>query len=117
MPAINAPPYPRNYRLGGFRISNNTAIQWASRLKGRELDPVLNRYTVKRVIFDQVKASRINFRQVGEVAGVHWMLVTQSARFDGYKNMDPSDITQFEACKRDEIAQKFLEEAGMCNHY
>ena len=109
-------PPPRHYRLGGLRISNDTAVQWASRLKGRELHPVMNRPTVKQVIFDKLIASRVNFRQVGEVAGVHWMLVTQSAPFNGYKDMDPSQIPQFEAGEKDEIAKMLLEEAGTSNH-
>jgi len=57
------------------------------------------------------------FRRIGEVAGVHWMLVTQSARFNGYnlKDMDPSEIPQFEAGEKDTIAQKLLEEGGTSN--
>jgi hypothetical protein len=77
---------------------------------------VINRPTVKKAIFDKVIASRANFRQVGEVAGVHRILVTQSAPFNGYKDMDPSEIPQFEAGKKEAIAQKLLEEAGMSNH-
>jgi hypothetical protein len=110
-------PPPRHYRLGGLRINNDTAVQWASRLKGRELHPVINRPTVKKAIFDKVIASRVNFRQVGEVAGVHWMLVTQSAPFNGYKDMDPCEIPQFEAGEKEAIAQKLLEDAGTSNHY
>ena len=110
-------PPPRHYRLGGLRINNDTAVQWASRLKGRKLHPVINRPTVKKVIFDKVIASRVNFRQVGEVAGVYWMLVTQSAPFKGYKDMDPSEIPQFEAGENEVIAQQLLEEAGTSSHY
>jgi hypothetical protein len=110
-------PPPRHYRLGGFRINRDTAVQWASRLEGRELHPVMDSPTVTTAIFNKVKASRINFRQVGEVAGVQWMLVTQSAPFKGYKDMNPSEIPQFEAGEKDAIAQKLLEEAGTSNHY
>ena len=110
-------PPPRHYSLGGLRINNDAAIQWASRLKGRELHPVINRPTVKKAIFDKVVASRVNFRQVGEVAGAHWMLVAQSAPFNGYKDMDPSEIPQFEAGEKEVVAQKLLEEAGTSNRY
>lgn len=110
-------PPPRHYRLGGLRIKNDTAVQWASRLKGRELHPVINLPTVKKVIFHEVKAFRIHFRQVGEVAGVHWMFVTQCTPFNGYKGMDSSEIPQFEAGEKDAIAEKLLEEAGTSNHY
>ena len=111
-------PPPRRYRLGGFRITNDTAVQWASRLKDKDLHPVMDRPTVKKVLFEKVSlaGSRINFRQVGEVAGVHWMLVTQSAPFKGYKDMDPSMIPQFEAGEKDVIAKMLLEEAGTSNH-
>ena len=109
-------PPPRHYRLGGLRINNDTAAQWASRLKGRELNPATDRATVRRAILDKTLAARVFFRQVGEVAGVHWMLVTQSAPFKGYKDMDPSEIPQFEAGEKDEIAKMLLEEAGTSNH-
>jgi hypothetical protein len=45
------------------------------------------------------------------------MLVTQSTPFNGYKDMDPSEISQFEVGKKDTIAQNLLAEAGMSNHY
>ena len=113
---MSAKPPPRYCRLGGLRISNDTAVQWASRLKGRELHPVINSPTIGKTIFDKVKASRVNFRQVGEVSGIHWMLITQSAPFKGYKDMDPSEIPQFVAGEKEAIAQKLLEEAGTSNH-
>ena len=78
--ATSHKPPLRYHRL---RINNNTAVQWASRLKGRELHPAINRPTIKKAILDKVIVSRLYFRQVGEVAGVHWMLVTQSAPFQG----------------------------------
>jgi len=75
-------------------------------LKCRELHPVIDRPYCQEGHIRQIVASRVNFRQVGEVAGVHRMLVTQSAPFDGYKDMDPSEILQFEAGEKDAIAQK-----------
>ena len=109
-------PPPRHYRLGGLRINNDTAVQWASRLKGRELHPLKDRSIVRKVILDKAVASRVFFRQVGEVSGVHWMLVTQSAPFKGYKDMDPSEIPQFEEGEKEEIAKMLLEEAGTSSH-
>ena len=76
---------------------------------------MINRPTIRKTIYDQLVASRINFRQVGEFSGVHWMLVTQSAPFKGYKDMDPSEIPQFEPGEMDAIAPKLLEEAGTSN--
>lgn len=86
-------------------------------MKGRELHPVKNFSTVRRAIFEKVVPYRINFRQVGEVSGVHWMLITQSAPFKGYKDMDPSQIPQFEMGEKDVIAKELLEEAGTSNHF
>jgi hypothetical protein len=40
------------------------------------------------------------------------MLVTQSAKFDGYRGMDPSDILQFEEGEREAIARPLLEQEG-----
>ena len=48
-------------------------------------------------LFKKVITSHVNFGQVGEVAGVHWMLVTQSAPSNRYKDMNASEIPQFEA--------------------
>ena len=45
------------------------------------------------------------------------MLVIQSAPFKGYKDMDASEIPQFEPGGKDAIAQKFPEEVGTSNHY
>ena len=77
----------------------------------------MNSPTIRKTIFSRLVASRINFRQVGEVSGVDWMLVTQSAPFRGYKDMDASEIPQFEPGEKDAIALMFLEEAGTSNHY
>jgi hypothetical protein len=37
---------------------------------------------------------------------------TQSAKFDGYKDMDPSEIPQFEEGEREAIARPLLEKEG-----
>ena len=40
------------------------------------------------------------------------MVVTQSAKFDGWKNMDPTLIPQFEEGYREEVARQLLAEHG-----
>ena len=41
-----------------------------------------------------------------------WMVVTQSAKFNGWKDMDPSLIPQFEEGSREEVVRQLLAEQG-----
>ena len=45
---------------------------------------------------------------------VSYMVITQSAWFKGYKDMDPSLIPQFEEGEREAVARKLLDEQGVC---
>ena len=45
------------------------------------------------------------------------MLVTQSAPFNGYKDMDTSEVSQFDVSEKEAIAKKLLEEVGTSNHH
>lgn len=54
----------------------------------------------------------VNFKLVGEIAGVEWMVVTQSAWFKGYKDMDDSLILQFEEGELEARARNLLETEG-----
>ncbi|KIJ40101.1 hypothetical protein M422DRAFT_68615 [Sphaerobolus stellatus SS14] len=104
-------PAPRRrYRIGGYRISSDAAAQWASKLAGRELDPMRNSPTIRKVLLEKTVPVGANFRQVGEEVGVHWMLITQGEKFDGYKDMDPAQIPQFKPGERDVRAEKLLQE-------
>ncbi|KAK2462755.1 hypothetical protein APHAL10511_005273 [Amanita phalloides] len=67
-----------------------------------------------RVIFNKVRPYRANFRDVGEVAGIDYMVITQSAWFKGYKDMDPKLIPQFEEGEREAIARQLLEAEDEC---
>ena len=49
----------------------------------------------------------IKFEDIGEV---DLMIITQSARFKGYKDMDPAIIPQFEEFEREAIARRLLNE-------
>ena len=106
--------YPRRIRIGGFLMNVETATAWASRLTGRTLDPIRNSPTICNVILKTVKPYRVNFKPVGEVMDVSYMVITQSAWFKGYKDMDPSLIPQFEEGEREAVARKLLDEQGVC---
>lgn len=94
-------------------ISTETATAWASRLSGRDLHPYHDSPSVSKIIFDKVRPYRANFQEVWEELGVNYMVITQSARFQGYKDMDPSLIPQFEEGEREAMARQLLEEEGV----
>jgi hypothetical protein len=58
---------PRRNRWGGFVMSPDTAGAWASRLFGQELHPFHNFHTICKVILNQVRPYRVNFKVIGEV--------------------------------------------------
>ena len=89
-----------------------TAAVWASTIRGRELHPPRDNPTILMVLFDKVRPYRVNFRDVGEVAGIDYMVITQSAWFKGYKDMDPTLIPQFEEGEREAVARQLLEAEG-----
>jgi hypothetical protein len=105
--------YPRRTRMAGFMMSTETATAWASRLSGRDLHPYYDSPSVWKIICDKVRPYRSNFGEVGEVSGVNYMVITQSARFQGYKDMEPSLIPLFAEGEREAIARKLLEEEGV----
>lgn len=103
-------PPPRLKRFGGFPITREVAIEWASRIYGEALNDC-NTYLIRKYILRKFQHYGINFLQVGE-AGVDWMVVTQYAPFKGYKGMDPSLIPVFEEIQKDGVARRILEEEG-----
>jgi len=104
---------PRFRRIGGFVISPEAAAAWASRLTGKELHPEYDYPSIWQSIFEKIRPYRVKFEDVGEVAGVDLMVITQSARFKGYKDMDPALIPQFKEGEREGIARKLLDEEGI----
>ncbi|KIL58380.1 hypothetical protein M378DRAFT_200530 [Amanita muscaria Koide BX008] len=108
--------YPRRVRLGGFVMSAESAVAWGSNISGKELHLPRNNPTVCKVILDKVRSYNVNFRDVGEVAGIDYMVITQSAWFQGYKDMDPELIPQFEEGEREAIARQLLEAEGVHNY-
>jgi hypothetical protein len=89
------------------------AARWASNLLGEQLTPH-DFYSICDVILKKVTPHGVNFRLIGEVwpDDAQYMLVTQSAKFDGYKGMDSSAIPQFEEGEREGRARFLLKQAG-----
>jgi hypothetical protein len=98
-------------------MSPDTARAWAARLLDEDpkgLDPIYDLATILKVIHEKVRMYRVSFHPIGEdwPEGGQYMLVTQSARFNGYRGMDPNDIPQFEEGEREAIARPLLENEG-----
>jgi len=104
--------YPRYKIVGGFDISTPIATAWASRLVGEELHPYHDQTSVSMVLSDKVRPHGADFVDVTETNEPAYMLITQSARFNGYKGMDPELIPQFKEGKREAVARKLLGEEG-----
>ncbi|GJJ11976.1 hypothetical protein Clacol_006214 [Clathrus columnatus] len=108
---------PRHYRIGGYVINNDAATKWGSQLRGVELRPVRDSASIRKAVLQKTYPLGVNFRQVGEVPDVHWMLITQCEKFDGYKDMDPAEIPQFEPSEKDILAEMLINEAGMLSNH
>lgn len=93
-------------------MNGATATEWANRLSNRNLDQRHHSPTVYKIIRDKVLPLGADFGRVGEEAG-YYMVITRSAAFDGYKDMDSSLITQFTEGSREATARKMLENEGV----
>ncbi|KAF8235364.1 hypothetical protein L208DRAFT_1257500 [Tricholoma matsutake] len=111
--SAHTPRYPRRVRLGGFVMSTESAVAWASNISSKELHLPRNNPTVCRVILNKICSYHVNFWDVGEVAGIDYMVITQSGWFKGYKDMDPKLILQFGEGEREAIAWQLLEAEGI----
>ena len=107
---------PRHTILGGYVIDNDTCLAWGSRLRGREgffypLEQIDSAVCVIKMWL--MKEYKTKFTGVGEdFDSGDWMVVTQSAKFNGWKDMDPALIPQFEEGYREEVARQLLAEHG-----
>ena len=108
---------PRFRRIGGYVMTHKTAEKWAARLLGvEELDPD-DIYAATQYInmsTEQYNTS-LSIRAVGEELIGHCMIVTQMARFRGYKDMPSSEITQFVPGEQEKVVYDFLLSQGMCD--
>jgi hypothetical protein len=82
---------------------------WGSRIAGIFFPPKM--YVAHSAIkFD--KEYKTKFMGVGEdFDSREWMVVTQPAKFNGWKDMEPALIPQFEGY-REEVARQLLAEHG-----
>jgi len=71
-----------------------TATEWANRLSRVELELPRHSPMVYKIIRDRVRTLGADFGGVGEEAG-YYMVITRSAAFRGYKDMDSSLIPPF----------------------
>ncbi len=105
---IQAERIPRHRLQGGFLISPETTLEWASKLENK---PVTKFLAAWQTIELRVSPMGARFSIVGEEQFGQFMVVTQCKRFRrGYLGMDPSQIPQFREGKPEAIARKMLEE-------
>lgn len=105
---------PRHSLLGGFVMEPTVAGAWASRLRGKTLDPFSNFDTIRLAIHDKVRQHQVKFDLVGEVwAEAKYIVITRSGRFFGYKDMDPSDIPNFSEGDKEAKIREFLYAEGV----
>ncbi|KAK0215904.1 hypothetical protein EDD85DRAFT_441944 [Armillaria nabsnona] len=99
---------PRHRLQGGFLISPETALEWASKLENK---PVTKINVAWQTIDLRISRMGARFSIVGEEQFGQFMVVTQCKRFRrGYLGMDASQIPQFREGEREAIARKMLEE-------
>lgn len=95
-------------------MNAETAFDWASRLHGRTVRPVYENNLAYKTIMKKIGKHRaVDFRNVGEVPNVEWMVVTQIERFQGRVGMDPNKIPQFVEGTREKIGRQLLAEEGV----
>ena len=114
-PAVARRRAARRHLLGGFVIEPPTAGAWASRLAGEALDPIADFTTICEVILNKVRQHQLNFELIGEVwpRDAKYIVITRSAKFSGYKDMDPSDIPRYEEGEREAKVRTLLKEEGV----
>jgi hypothetical protein len=65
-----APWEPRYYRWGGFVMSPDTAGAWATRLLCKELKPIRNLHTVRKIVIRKIviRTYRVKSHAIGGLA-------------------------------------------------
>ncbi|KDQ58402.1 hypothetical protein JAAARDRAFT_176325 [Jaapia argillacea MUCL 33604] len=114
-PYVPPPWEPREYLQGGFFLTTEETLNWATRLSGRTFSPATC-LTARRIINDRVKPYGVYFSMVGEDLFTQWMVVTQHGVCPGgTAGMDPSKIPQLEEGKREAMARELLQQEGLDN--
>ena len=107
---------PRRSIVGGYVVDNATCVAWGSRILEKPLNPDVENdsigalYIIIRKLGD--KPYRTRFIMFGPESFKQYMVVTQSAAFNGWKGMDPGLIPKFEEGKLEAIARDLLEAEG-----
>ena len=104
---------PRRVILGGYVIDDDTCRAWGSRIAGISFPPEHVHAAYSAISYQLDKEYNTKFTPVGKETGCReWMVATQSAKFNGWKGMDPALIPRFEEGYREEIARQLLAEHG-----
>ena len=104
---------PRRTIIGGYVVDDDTCCAWGWRISGMYFSPdrVFGAFSV--ISGELAEKYKVKFTPVGSETPVkEWMVVTQSAKFNGWKDMDPALIPQFEEGSREETARQLLAENG-----
>ena len=74
--------------LGGYVIDDDTCCAWGSRIAGKVFPPEKVYVAHSAIVYKLRKEYKTKFTGVGEdFESGEWMVVTQSAKFDGWKDM------------------------------
>ena len=86
---------PRRVIVGGYVIDDDTCRAWGSRIAGISFPPEKLSFAFGAINYKLDKEYKTKFTGIGEVSDSgEWMVVTQSAKFNGWKDMDPALIPQ-----------------------
>ena len=93
-------------------IDNATCVTWGSRIAGEPLNP--DSFGALSLIMRRLnkKPYQTPFIMFGPESYEQYMVVTQSAAFNGWKGMDPELIPKFEEGEREAIARDLLTAEG-----
>ena len=91
-------------------------VAWGSRILGEPLNPDRNGDSIGALslIMGKVEEKPYHacFIMFGPESYKQYMVVTQSAPFNGWKGMDPALIPKFEEGEREAVARVLLEAEG-----
>ncbi|PBK95232.1 hypothetical protein ARMGADRAFT_1077992 [Armillaria gallica] len=105
--------YPCTRLQGGFVMDSATAIDWASRIRGRKLT-MEHIILVWQTIEEKVQKFGSRFSFVDPVPYAEFMIVTRRLTFrSGYVDMDPKEIPRFHEGEKERIARELLKDEGL----
>ena len=85
---------PRRSIVGGYVIDNATCVAWGSRIVKVPLNPEKDSFGALSIVMRELEENyRTRFIMFSPESYKQYMVVTQSAAFNGWKGMDPRLIT------------------------